>query len=268
MLTYATDMHWKNPDNTFAPSKLSGISIHTILPYYPHGHHRKNNSFQLPSAIDQSSARDVRVPNCEYIMGTWNIRVLTPILHHLYQSCMTYHLRSTSANSSGHRTCVDKDETTRRFKLSSASWLISSSSTDKTSGLWFVGSFLCAYYIPSGRCRKKNSCQLHLDHKSSQTWGGRFPIENKMQMGGFFFGFRLRLNQYWFNQHNPHWSEISETCLKISSIHNNDNNESNFHTAVFQQTDSEWPNLLFGGSKHEHKRTHLKPSIHSTFLWI
>lgn len=107
--------------------------------------------------------------------------------------------------------------------------------------------------------------------RSSPSWGEDSP--SKMDGNGrvfvfFFCGFRLRWNQCWFNQHNPHRSEIFETCLKIPSIHNNDNNESNFHKAVFQQTDSEWPNLLFGGSKDANKRTHLKPSIYTLYIFM
>ena len=116
-------------------------------------------------------------------MVTWNIRVLSPILHHLYQSCMAYHLRSTSANSSGHRTCFDKMK--QRFSLQifrSASWLISSSSTDKISGLWFcwVVSVWWRHHPLIGATKKSQNSWRHLDHKSSQftSWGERFPIEN------------------------------------------------------------------------------------------
>lgn len=162
-----------------------------------------------------------------------------------------------------------QDETTGRFKLSSASWLISSSSTDKISGLWFCWVVSVWWLHPLiGATKKTQNSWRHLDHKSSPNFLGEDSPSKMDGNGRCFFGFRLRLNQYWFNQHNPHRSEISETCLKIRSIHNNDNNESNFHKAVFQQTDSEWPNLLFGGSKHANKRTHLKPSIYTLYIFM
>ncbi len=99
MLTYATDMHW---NNTFAPAKLIGIPYYIILSTWPSQEkYRKIMRFNYHRPIISTRCTKLW-------MYHRYIRVLTPIIHHLYQSCMTYHLWSTSANSSSHRTSFNK----------------------------------------------------------------------------------------------------------------------------------------------------------------
>ena len=129
-------------------------------------------------------------------MVTWNIRVLSPILHHLYQSCMAYHLRSTSANSSGHRTCFDKMKQ-REASNFSLSVLIDFVIIDRQNQrpMILLGRF-CVVITPSDRCHKKKHKIVEgiwIIKVRRSLLGGRFPIENGWKWEVFFwFSFEIK----------------------------------------------------------------------------